>query len=150
LEGDLEQARKLAQDEYLPVNIINGQPQSTEQVETLLIRAWIAKQLGHSEEFATLIQQITKYLEPKKILGQGHIGAKMGRVYILLEQHEKAIAFMRSAFEKGAHNGLYARRTPLMFAPLNKYPEYQQLQKDIALFFAQQREWLKEYPPMLP
>jgi len=149
LEGDLRQARILAQPEYLPVKIIGGQPQNPQQAETLLIRAWIAKQLGHDDELAIIIQQVTKYLNNKKILGQGHIGAKMGRVYILMDQHEKAISFMRSAFEAGQRNGLYVRTSPI-YAPLRKYPEYQQLEKDIAQFFAQQREWLKEYPPMLP
>ena len=149
LEGDLKQARRLAQPEFLPMKIVDGQPQNPQQAETLLIRAYIAKQMGHTEELELYIQQVTKYLENKKILGQGHIGAKMGRVYILTDQHEKAISFMRSAFDAGQRNGLYSRTMPI-FAPLRKYPEYQQLEKDIALFFAQQREWLKEYPPMLP
>jgi len=149
LEGELEQAYKLAQPENLPVTIIDGEPQDNIQAEFLLIRAHIAKQLGHTEELTSLIQQVTKYLENKNVLGVGHESVMMGRVYILMDENEKAITFLRKAFEAGQRNFHYTRKT-LIYAPLHNYPEYQQLEKDIALFFAEQRERLKEFPPMLP
>ena len=146
LEGNFQKAALLLS---MRKQRIDGSPTATDEIDTLLVKGYLAKNLGDKNQLSRIIEQLESKLLDKQLLGENEVGLQLTRLYILQDKQSEAIKILRKTFETRAINHFSSRHS-VFFDSLRDNPDFQKLQSEIEAYFAQQRERLREYPDILP